>query len=64
MIYAKKAHKWAARREMIDATPLSDVISSDLEGIEKHSGVDIAGDIETGGRTLKEEELAVLLVMY
>ncbi|TDB62971.1 tyrosine-type recombinase/integrase [Photorhabdus khanii] len=56
LTYSKTAHRWAVRRGMTHATPLSDVASNDLKG--KEPDIDI--DTDTSERTLSEEELVVL----
>ncbi|MBS9422238.1 tyrosine-type recombinase/integrase [Photorhabdus caribbeanensis] len=59
LTYSKTAHRWAVRRGMTHATPLSDVISSDLGG--RGTDTDVADiDTDMGERTLSEEELVVL----
>ncbi|PHM22380.1 tyrosine-type recombinase/integrase [Xenorhabdus ehlersii] len=58
LTYSKRAHRWAVRRGMTNSTPLSDLMSSDLEQGKPDNDIDI--DIETGGRILSEDELVIL----
>ncbi|MDC9588765.1 site-specific integrase [Xenorhabdus sp. XENO-10] len=58
LAYSKTAHRWAVRRGITNSTPLSDVISSDLNG--KDTKDDIIIEPEMGEQTLNEEVLVVL----
>ncbi|OKP02216.1 tyrosine-type recombinase/integrase [Xenorhabdus eapokensis] len=57
--YSKKAHKWAVRRGITNNTPIANVMSSDLGSQGANLGSD-EDDNDIGGRTLNEDELAIL----